>query len=196
MVGSSWREVDYIKGLPKLSTKPATIKQLGQRAKFVLAVNFLQPVKKLLNIGFMTQRIGKATGYNIALQYFLANAVLGTYPDFEIDYSKVVISKGGLGKPLGGVIEASVPGSISLKWSANLNEYNSFADDVAFILVYNVTKDTYISNPTGVTRGIESATIPVPAEFAGDTVEAWMFFTSRDQTSVSNSEYIGSAILQ
>lgn len=39
VVGSSWREVDYIRGMPKRSGKPATILQLEQTVKFMTAVN-------------------------------------------------------------------------------------------------------------------------------------------------------------
>ena len=51
-IGSSWRDINYIKGLPKISSKPKTLKQLEQQAKFAAAIRFLQPVKDLLNIGF------------------------------------------------------------------------------------------------------------------------------------------------
>ena len=115
VVGSSWRDVDYIKGLPKLSSKPATERQLEQRAKFATAVNFLQPVKQLLNLGFSTQRTGRATGYNIGLRHLLENAIAGDYPTYGIDYSKVVISKGGHGKSLGCKIETAEPGSNSFR---------------------------------------------------------------------------------
>ena len=36
-VGSSWKGIDYIKALPKKSSKPATQAQLEQQAKFKLA---------------------------------------------------------------------------------------------------------------------------------------------------------------
>lgn len=61
IIGSSWRDINYIKGLPKLSNKPKSEKQLEQQAKFALAVKFLLPVKSLMNVGFGQMRTGKGT---------------------------------------------------------------------------------------------------------------------------------------
>ena len=45
------------------------------------------------------------------------------------------------------------------------------------------------------TRGQKGVDIPVPFGFTGETVEAWMFFISRDRSTVSNSAYIGSVAI-
>lgn len=44
-IGSNWSDINYIKGIPRISNKPKTQKQLEQQAKFALAVRFLRPVK-------------------------------------------------------------------------------------------------------------------------------------------------------
>jgi len=38
-IGSSWRDINYIEGLSKLSTKPKCEKQLEQQAKFAMAIS-------------------------------------------------------------------------------------------------------------------------------------------------------------
>lgn len=101
VVGSSWRSVDYVKSLPKITGKKATVGQMEQRTKFALAVAFLSPIKDVLNLGYSDKLQGKATGYNKALQFLLNNGITGTYPSLEIDYSKVVISKGALSNLMG-----------------------------------------------------------------------------------------------
>src|SRR5690554_745405 len=94
-VGSSWRQIDYIKSLPKPSTKPASPAQIAQRAKFALAVSFLRPIKPLLDLGFSDKTQGRQTGYNRALQAMMNNAISGEYPDLSVDFAEVVVARGG-----------------------------------------------------------------------------------------------------
>ena len=95
VIGSSWRSVDYLRGLPKKSSKASTEPQLAQRTRFALAARYLSPIKDILNIGFKDKQLNKITGYNAAVKIFLNQAVTGDYPDFVIDFSKVVLSKEG-----------------------------------------------------------------------------------------------------
>ncbi len=67
-IGSNWRDIHYIKGIPRISKKPKTRKQLEQQAKFSLAIRFLRPVKKQVEIGFAKIKQGHTTSYNLALQ--------------------------------------------------------------------------------------------------------------------------------
>ncbi|WP_316737535.1 DUF6266 family protein [Pedobacter aquatilis] len=62
-IGSSWKDISYIKGLPKLSTKPASLKQLTQRARFSAVLTFMGPIKDVLIQGFKGQKTGRATGF-------------------------------------------------------------------------------------------------------------------------------------
>ncbi|WP_229707698.1 DUF6266 family protein, partial [Sphingobacterium alkalisoli] len=80
VIGSSWRNVDYVRSLSKRSNKPASADQLAQRAKFALGVSFLSPIKDLLNLGYSDALQGRSTGYNKALQHLLANGIMGDYP--------------------------------------------------------------------------------------------------------------------
>ena len=195
VVGSSWRDIEYIRGLPKLSGKAATEKQLEQRARFLVAVNFLQPIKRLLELGFKTQKTGKATGYNIGLQLALKEAVVGTYPDIDIDYTKVSVSRGGHGQPVGMILTATEPGKVTISWSPLVNAFNAFADDQAVILLYNSAKKLFLSNETPATRGEGKTTMAIPPDFIGDTIDAWMFFTTRDKVYVSSSAHAGPVVI-
>ena len=94
IVGSNWRGVDYLKSMPKKSNKKGSELQLAQRRKFALAPLYLSPIKDILNIGFKDKQLNKTTGYNAAVKIFLNNAIVGDYPDFAIDFSQIVLSKG------------------------------------------------------------------------------------------------------
>jgi len=48
VIGSSWRGVDYVRSLSKISNKKASEGQIAQRAKFAMAVAFLFDVSSLV----------------------------------------------------------------------------------------------------------------------------------------------------
>ena len=111
IVGSSWRDIDYIRGLPKLSKKPKSEKQIEQQAKFALAIDVLLPVKKQIDTGFGNIKQGRTTSYNLALKHMLDYAIIGTYPALEIDYSQIAFAQGRL-SGVSGVVLLAKPGNI------------------------------------------------------------------------------------
>lgn len=195
VIGGNWRDVDYIRGLPRLSGKAATLKQLQQRARFAIAVAFLHPLKQLLEIGYKTARTGVATGYNLALNQVLKEAMIGDYPLYEIDYPKVQVSKGGLSAPLGAAVALDQDGKLEVSWTPLDNGLDSFATDTAFIVTFNTTKKRFMYSGQLVQRSVGQAIVELPAAFAGDNIETWMFFTSLLQDKVSPSVYVGSVKL-
>ena len=190
VVGSSWRSIDYLKGLPKKSTKVATIDQITQRAKFALAPLYLRPIKDILNIGFGDKKLNKITGYNAAVKVFLTQAVGGVYPDFEVDYSKMVMSKGSLSvfHGLGSTLQGS---DLILTWQNILNRYNSFADDALIVIIFNETKMMYLIYEEMI-RADLTYTVSIGPEFAGDVFYTWAFALKREGDVVANSQYLGS----
>jgi hypothetical protein len=192
VIGSRWRDVSYIRGLSKLSNKPASEKQLMQRARFTTAVAFLQPIKKLLELGFKTRKAGLSTGYNTAMQELLRDAIIGDYPDFGVDFSKVKVSRGGHGKAIDVQLQAASY-KMTVSWMPNAGSDSEFADDPAVLVLYNVTKKAFIRTYGETVRSDGQQAIAMPGGFIGDTFHAWIFFTSRDGKSVSESVYAGQA---
>ena len=200
-VGASWRQIDYMRSLPKPSKKPATPRQLAQRAKFALAIAFLQPMKWLLNIGYNDKNRGRSTGYNIALQQFITKAIIGDYPDFEIDFSSISISNGNMDKLLGATVVSDAANTLSLAWmdlSAEPveedEEQGSYADDQVYVLLYNVNEQLFTTNRTA-TRQEEALELQLPSIFAGHEFHVWAFVRRRDGARRSPSQYVGSVVL-
>lgn len=103
VIGSSWKSIDYIKGLPKKRTKPMSEEQLIQQARFGTLTRFLMPLTPMVRIGYGQIQSDYATAMNVAIQQNLGRAVTGTYPDFSLDYAAVRISEGRL---TGGIVGA------------------------------------------------------------------------------------------
>lgn len=194
VVGSSWRDIDYIRGLPKLSNKPKSEKQLEQQARFALAINVLLPVKKQIDIGFGKIRQGRTTSYNIALKHMLDFAIVGIYPSLEIDFPKIAFSQGRLSGVLGTSVLAE-PAKIKLSWSTDVNRSTALPGDLMTILVYEPESNEYVIGPPDVTRSASTVDITMPSDWVGITVHVYLFLVSEDQV-VSNSSYAGSVIVE
>lgn len=200
-VGSSWRHIDYMRSLPKPSKKPATPAQLAQRAKFALAVSFLQPMKWILNVGFNDKQRGNNTGYNRGLQLFITQAIIGDYPDYEIDFEKVTVSQGNMDKLVGLTLASETPNTLSLSWMDLSDEpldpdevKGSYFDDQVFVLLYNRTEQLFTTNRTAARRD-ETLQLELPAIFAGHEFHVWAFVRHREGTRQSISQYAGTVVL-
>lgn len=191
VVGSSWRKIDYIKGLPRKRTKAPTEKQLAQQAKFALAVEFLQPVKELLNMGFADYRRGKSTGYNIALRELIKYSIMGDYPDYEIDYSRVQISVGSLSQPPASSLESNAPARLKVSWDYIEDALGSYQADEAVILLYNQQKKVHLVMRGQALRSEGELEIQLPGSFSGDELSVWLFFSNRELRKQSKSVYSG-----
>jgi len=135
VIGSNWRDIDYMRGLPKKSSKEPTAKQLGVRARFTLVSQFLLLIKDAVDRGYSKQYSGKATAFNLAVR---ANqeALIGTDLDPQLDYAKIIISKGlTLPKPFGCKLEEGVMGHVLVRksYSKSHSEYTANTGQMDFI---------------------------------------------------------------
>lgn len=192
IVGSSWRDISYIKGLPKLSNKPKSIKQLEQQARFAAAVRFLLPVKSLMNVTYGQVKSGRATGFNMALKQVLDHAITGTYPDYEIDFPNVYLAKGNLGTPSDVVLEVTDL-NLTVSWSPRFDKLNRFITDEMTVLVFDPISRDFVIGPEGILRTEETTEVEIPSEWSGRTVHVYLFYIGVNGKDVSNSLYAGTA---
>lgn len=191
VIGSSWKSIDYIKGLYKKRTKPATEEQLIQQAKFTVLMRFLLPITPFLRIGYGQKRADKATPVNMAFKENLSTAVAGMYPNFILDYSMLRISDGSYGSG-GSQTVVAASGVITLTWDTELSTlYGTQADDLVYILLYQPTIDEFLSAPTPPMRADGTVSITIPNHFLGGAAHVWTFFADRKGNKVSKSSYLG-----
>ncbi len=191
VIGGNWKGIDYMRVKPANVANPQTEGQVDQRTKFSTVLQFLQPLKDFVKVGYKNYAI-KMTQFNSAMSYILKNAVTGSYPNFTIDYATALISRGSLAGVLNGTAASSAAGSVEFTWGDNTSESNASATDKAMILAYNSTKGEAIFVTDGAARNAGSQSLTVPDDFSGDSVECFIAFLSEDGISVANSKYVGS----
>ena len=191
VIGGNWKGIDYMRVKPANVANPQTEGQVDQRTKFSTVLQFLQPLKDFVKVGYKNYAI-KMTQFNSAMSYILKNAVAGSYPNFTIDYATALISRGSLAGVLNGAAASSAAGSVEFTWGDNTSESNASATDKAMILAYNCSKGEAIFVTDGAARSAGSQTLTVPDDFSGDSVECFIAFISEDGLSLANSKYVGS----
>ena len=194
VIGGNWKGIDYMRVKPSNIANPQTEGQVTQRAKFTTVLDFLQPMKEFLKVGYKDYAT-KMTPFNSAMSYNLKNAVSGAFPNYAIDYQSALISRGGLSTALNPL--ASNGGGMSeviFSWDNNSGEGNASESDTSMLLVLNPNKKEAIYVLQGATRALAGFNVNVPINFAGDELHCFVSFISQTG-KVSNSKYAGLVVL-
>src|SRR5690554_345323 len=189
VVGASWKGVDYIRSLPSKVRNPRSKGQVAQRTRFSLIAKFVRALLPVIRVGFKQSAGAYNSAYSAAVSYNVHNAVKGEHPDFEIDFSNAMLSKGGLT----GTYEATAtrePGILNAEWEPEARGNASVEDHVA-IAAYNPIKQEAMYDLHAASRGDGSGELQLPTAWDGDEVEAFVMFISEDGKQVSDSVYTG-----
>jgi len=189
VIGGSWKGIDYLRIKPSSVANPRTEGQVNQRNKFTISLEYLQA--NFIKLGYKAYAT-KKTEFNAAMSYVLNNGVIGTAPNFTIDYSLALLSRGSLSSPVNGSVDLSTANQVSFNWDDNSADGNANATDKAMVLAYNPSKKESIYILDGAQRSATTQVLSLPTSYTGDNVELFMAFISEDGKIVSNSVYLGS----
>jgi hypothetical protein len=191
VVGGRWKNIDYIRAKPISVANPRTPGQVNQRNRFAITLEYLQPNLGFIQKGYKAYAVGK-TEFNAAMSYVLNNAIAGTAPNFSVDYSLALLSRGSLPGVLNGATDLATAGQVTFSWDDNSTGINANSTDQAMVLVYNPSKKESIAILDGADRTTGTQVVTIPDGYAGDTVELFMAFVTPNGNQVSNSVYLGS----
>ena len=191
VIGGNWKGIDYLRIKPSNVANPRTEGQVNQRNKFTATLEFLQPNKDFIKVGYKNYAI-KKTEFNAAMSEILGNAITGVAPNFEVDYANALLSKGSLSTALNPTFDLTTPGNVTFEWDDNSTDGNANATDKAMLLVYNPDRRESIFILDGAARSSTTEILTIPASYSGEDVQIYMAFVSEDGSKVSNSSYLGS----
>ena len=182
------------------TTIPATEDKMSQQIKLKLVSNFYNKVTRTLKMGY--RKKSKLRGIAAAISDHVNIATIGTFPNFELDYSKLQVTKSDNGFHGGFQVSlATHPDSIvTLNWHALTKireQYPGVAgpEDLVHITFFNATRQRVIEYFKVAERGAKTTTCELPYGMEGDLFHAYLYFTSTDIKYVSDSEYAGSFTL-
>ena len=191
-VASKWRSLTVIKSLPAKRTKKQRKKRLSQQLSLPLISGFLGNFVHEIKIGFHNKQ-AKLPPFQAAVKYNYERALLGTSPDFSIDYKKVVFSLGDREIAWAGKVVAEGNGA-RISWEIpQTSKIKLIGEDIANLVIFNATKDLRPGYEWQLsTRADLSFYIRIQRGSWGDHLHFWLFFTSPDGKTRSNSQYMGS----
>jgi hypothetical protein len=193
VVGSYWRTLDVIKGLPRISGKAPTQAQRDQRAKFKLVTSYFAWIGDLIAVGYKSLS-SIDTPMNVAVSHHLKEAIIGASPNFNLDYTKVMFSQGRLQLPFSTSGTSNVVEEIQFSWSTEvfLNNVYKLDTDMLSIMVYNPSRFQFATLHNVVARSAGSYTMSLPTEFSGEAVHCYIAFNSTERKDFASvSKYMG-----
>jgi hypothetical protein len=188
VIGGNWKGIDYMRSKANKRSFIPSQKQLEQQMKFALMMRFLQPMSALLGISFSDFAIQK-TGINSAFAYNFSNAITGIFPDYAIDYSKALVSRGLLPNVLGPSVISGAGSILTWSWTDNTSA-DAKATDQAILVAYCPEMKQAIYTTNGGNRSDLTADLNL-LTFAGKAVETFIGFISADGRSVAVSIFTG-----
>ncbi|TCC98702.1 hypothetical protein FBD94_01995 [Pedobacter hiemivivus] len=189
VVGASWKTVDYMRGLPRPSNKPSTMKQLAQRNKMALLRGFLLGLRDVIELRF--QNISKYTPMNDALSYNMLNTIEGIHPEQSVNFKQLIFSKGDLLGTWSPKVVSIKSNSVDFSWKNGNFTPLCAADDQVTLVVYNPVKKVFCILENAGLREDKASRLLLPEDFAGDTLHCYISFYSENRKLASTNEYLG-----
>ena len=186
---STWKDTAIVKERPAKSNKPASQKQLEQRAKMATGNQFMRTLKNVVTKCYRDFTV-KMTGYNAAVRNLLKNALTGEYPNYSIDYSLVQLSRGEIRQLFKPAVASAKTDTITFTWTISSGVGNSRPDDKAVLVAYCEAMKVSTYTLDGPSRSAGTADLEMPG-YSGQTIHSWIAFISADGTDVSDSVYAG-----
>ena len=189
VVGASWKGIDYMRSMASRRSFTATQKQKEQQLKFALIARFQQPMANLLAISFQSYAV-KMTGGNSAMGYNLRNGISGVYPDFAIDFSKILVSRGAMPNALNPVVAAAAAGIVNFTWVNNAGVGKAQDSDLSILVAHCPEMQQSIYTDAGPDRSAEAGALDLSA-FSGKQVQTWIGFISETGREAATSIFTG-----
>ena len=165
---------------------PKTDAQLAQRKKLSLANKGLAPLREVIKKGYKDN----TKAYNMLIKQVMREFIVGEYPDFSIDYSKIKITEGKLRLPENIIFHTdNQTNSISLSWDtsiANMPIINEGSDKVNLVCLNMKSMETKIFYRVAIRRD-GKAEFSLPENWEINDTHIWLYLSSFDFSNNSGS---------
>jgi hypothetical protein len=193
LIGRMVKGKNVITALPHKSGKKRTEVQLSQQQKLELIVGALKWFKSLIEVGFK-QVTGKGNPFNACVKFNYNRILSGNAPDYFIDYSKLVYSKGSVAGAAMPIVSV-VPGGVKVTWLPDMEtRFNRNTDKASFV-AFCVEKEIIMIYRDLATRAALEAVLLLPVAEVQDIWHIWLHFTNAEGKEASDSAYLGNYLI-
>jgi len=168
---------------------PMTKAQLSQRAKLALVNRGLSPLNKVIREGYRNN----SGAYRSLVSKTIREFVVGEYPNFSIDYSKIQIAEGRLLLPEH-ISTSFNPDSnqVNINWDTEQTIPSKWwgVDDLVHFVIFNANTLMAFTSPGIVKRTAGTATVELPNGWGPENIHCWMYLSSQILEENSQSHYL------
>ncbi len=172
---------------PVFRKRKLTERQSTTRTKFAFTIAFVKSLMFLFRRTYQHIEDGK-TGFNRAVSHNYHEAVMGECEPYQVNYPKVVLSRGNLSLPEMIMAASLSHGTLSFMWTYDELFYEN--DIKVFIAIYCEESDDWRFDIDNANLSDCMHTVEFPY-FSGKPVHTYIGFVSADGHKVSNSHYTG-----
>jgi len=173
-------------------TAQSTVPQLSARMKTSISSKLLKVLQEFFNVGFSIEVKGSTkNAFNKAVEINSRKMTVGVYPNFQVDYSKIELSRGILKKGEN-LLAAATDELISFSWTADLKMAWPESTDLVMMIAYFPQENRSVYKIGGNPRSTGADTLTLPPSLKGLHAETYMAFVAADRKQVSDSTYLGS----
>jgi hypothetical protein len=184
-VAATTKDGQSILRIYRAPSNPNTPKQQAQRTKFGMATSELSNYKSLFQKTFMNQK-----GRLQAVSSAMANCMVGEYPTFSIDYSKLQIAYGIIDIAAQVSIIKTTGSNVKIEWDTTvIGSETKQNDNVNFVFI-NTNSSVAILLENHAIRSVGNSTIELPEVWSGNEIHCWFYFSNPNGNATSNSQYI------
>ncbi|WP_262495138.1 DUF6266 family protein [Labilibacter marinus] len=202
VIGSSWKGINYMRAKSSRSNRKVSEKQMQQRAKFMFAANFLQPLYAIIQVGFRKLEI-QQSAKNAAMSDLMNYTIEGDYPSYSVNFRNLKLSKGSLQIPQGCTVELQGDKAV-YNWTMDSGSEDDQQEDK---LALSLSEDNMILvtladgfSPRYTLRKYKrkdlTGELGLPNAPAGTEVHCYLACASTaEHRTVSNTVYIGTVTI-
>ncbi|MFC3196090.1 DUF6266 family protein [Parapedobacter deserti] len=190
VVGYKWKGIDVIRGLPRKSKKPRSEARLANEQAMKLIMGILKPLKLFIRMGFRyAAEPLNMSAFNLALSVNKKQAIKGQYPDLEIDWDNLHISRGDLAGVKSLTAEWTDAG-LRVSWEKTIANGPGHASDLLSLAVYSAEEDFWYPFFNAATRDTGECTLSIDRDWRSFEAHVVALFVSYTGDAVSNSGHV------
>ena len=130
------------------------------------------------------------TGYNRAVSALMSRALTGVYPNLQLDYTNVLISKGRLPAAQSAKLVKKPNNTLQFSFTDNSTTGIAAPNDTVILVAYSPGLQQAVFTINSGIRRDKKAVLNVAA-LKGQLVETWIGFLSADEKDASDSVWVG-----
>ena len=172
-------------------TSPPSLLELAGYLAVKLVCAFLRPLKPFINIGYAhLAKANNTSPHNEAFAYHRKNVIIGTYPDLDLNYAKVILTQGNMPLPPHPTVKVTAEG-LTFRWDQEPEVFGAHWTDQVMLAAYIPALNHAVYFTSGARRNQGVEHLPLEGIERGFHVETYLSFISDDGTRMATSLYMG-----